>query len=78
MLRLVEAGHEPNDAEAWARRELPAFAAVDDDAVTAFACYLAGLWTYWAVTDDDGGKRHRARLARTYAAWRLGDRAAIA
>ncbi|MER5390091.1 hypothetical protein [Saccharopolyspora sp. NPDC002686] len=71
VLRLVEAGHEPSGAETWARRELPAFAAVDDQTVTAFAAYIAGMWTHWAVTDDEPGKQHRAQLARNYATWRL-------
>ncbi|MGW1677704.1 phosphotransferase family protein [Saccharopolyspora sp. NPDC002376] len=71
VLRLVEAGHEPSDAETWARRELPAFAEADDQTVTTFAAYLAGMWTHWAVTDDEPGKQHRARLARNYATWRL-------
>ncbi|MEV0701672.1 hypothetical protein AB0I53_27680 [Saccharopolyspora sp. NPDC050389] len=71
VLRLVEAGHEPGDAEEWARRELPSFAEANEETVTAFAVYLAGMWTHWAVVNDGPGKKHRARLARDYAAWRL-------
>jgi Phosphotransferase enzyme family len=68
VLRLIEAGHPPDDAEAWAQRELAYFRA---DAMTPFAAYLAGMWTAWAVADpDDVGKRHRSQLARDYLTWR--------
>lgn len=68
VLRLVEAGHTPADAEAWAQRALAYFRA---DSMTAFAAFIAGMWTHWAVSDpDDAGKRHRSQLARDYLAWR--------
>lgn len=69
-LRLVEAGHQPDDALVWAR-SLASFSAVDDRSLTAFAVYVAGLWSYWAVIDPSPGTDHRARLARGYATWRL-------
>jgi len=70
VLRLVEAGHHPADAEAWAR-SLACFSGVDDMALNAFSAYIAGLWSYWASTDDVLGGQHRARIACDYAAWRL-------
>lgn len=70
VLRLVEAGHHPKDAEAWAR-SLSCFSGADRVILNAFSAYVAGLWSYWAVTDDAPGVRHRARIAREYAAWRL-------
>lgn len=70
VLRLVDAGSTPADAEAWAW-SLSCCAGLNDAALTAFAVYVAGMWTYWAVTDDRPGKQHRARLARRYASWRL-------
>lgn len=70
VLRLVEAGHHPEDAEAWAR-SLSCFSGVDRVILNAFSAYVAGLWSYWAVTDEAPGAAHRARLAREYAAWRL-------
>jgi len=70
VLRLIDAGHRPEQAEAWARR-LECFSGVPDATLTAFAVYVAGLWGYWAATDAAPGAGHRARLARDYAAWRL-------
>ncbi|WP_030104199.1 hypothetical protein [Actinoalloteichus caeruleus] len=69
VLRLVEAGHTPHEAETWARTHLSHF--VDDERLTAFATHIAGLWGYWAVTGDISGAHGRARLARDYASWRL-------
>lgn len=70
VLRLVEAGHRPDDAEVWARSQA-CFAGVKCATLSAFSAYVAGLWSYWAITDDVPGAAHRARLAREYAAWRL-------
>lgn len=69
ILRLIEAGHTPDDAETWARAR-DTFADVDEQTLTAFAVYVAGFWTHIAVTDGPGSPR-RASLARDYAAWRL-------
>ncbi|MBB4963076.1 hypothetical protein [Saccharothrix violaceirubra] len=71
VLRLIEAGHDAADAERWARSALPSFAEADDETVTAFACYLAGLWTFWAVDSPGPGVVHRAVLARHYLRYRL-------
>ena len=70
MLRLVEAGHSIEDAEAWAH-ERTSFAGVTDQALTAFAVYVAGLWTHWAVSAPEPGADDRARLACRYASNRL-------
>jgi hypothetical protein len=71
VLRLVEAGHHPADAEAWARTNLACIADADPEFLTAFAVYIAGLWGYWAAIGDISGAPGRARLARGYAGWRL-------
>ncbi|MFR9729099.1 hypothetical protein ACL03H_07715 [Saccharopolyspora sp. MS10] len=71
VLRLIEAGHEPAAAEAWARAHLTGLRGADDAHLTAFAVYLAGMWTHWTSTRTGPGLHHRARLARDYAAWRL-------
>lgn len=64
VLRLIGAGHRPEDAEKWAAANTP-WAAATEDEVTAFAVYVAGLWHYKATS-------HKlTRLARTYAGWRL-------
>lgn len=70
-LRLVEAGHTPAEAEAWARRSLTSIAEISENTLTAWAVHLAGMWGYWAAMDDEDGKQHRARLARDYLTWRL-------
>jgi hypothetical protein len=64
VLRLMGAGQRPADAERWAAAHTPWSTATEDD-VTAFAVYVAGLWNYKATTEK------LARLARTYAGWRL-------
>ncbi|KAA5828437.1 hypothetical protein F1721_28780 [Saccharopolyspora hirsuta] len=70
VLRLIEAGHHPGEAERWARAHLVHF--TDGEHLTAFAMHIAGLWGYWAATGDISGAPGRAQLARTYAAWRCG------
>ncbi len=70
MLRLVEAGHSIDEAEAWAY-ERTSFSGITDRALTAFAVYIAGLWTHWAVSAPEPGADDRARLACQYASWRL-------
>lgn len=71
VLRLIEGGHARADAEAWVGANVACFSYADDECLTAFAVYLAGLWGYWAATGDISGAQGRARVARTYAAWRL-------
>ncbi|MEX5712748.1 phosphotransferase [Parafrankia sp. FMc6] len=68
VIRLVDAGHSPAAAEAWAA-ERPSWTS-NGDALTAFAAFVAGLWTYRAVTDGADGPWVQA--ARDYAAWRVG------
>ncbi len=67
-IRLVDAGHSPREAEAWAAQRTGL--TVGDDALTAFAAFVAGLWTYRAATGGPSGQWVRA--ARDYAAWRTG------
>jgi hypothetical protein len=72
VIRLVEAGHTPDQAEEWART-LRTWSGIDGKAVTAFALFVAGLWTYRAAADNVPGMNGRARIAREYAAWRLAE-----
>jgi hypothetical protein len=65
VIRLVDAGHSPAEAEAWAWQHTCWAEATDED-ITAFAVYVAGLWTYKAAATDE-----IARMARLYADWRL-------
>ncbi|KJE23717.1 hypothetical protein FF36_01902 [Frankia torreyi] len=70
VIRLVGAGHEPADAERWAAR-LDCWT-VAPDTLTAFACYVAGLWTLRATQTGGSAAAWRARSARRYAATRQG------
>lgn len=70
VIRLIEAGHDPEQAEAWGG-SLRSWSNVDDTALTAFAVYVAGLWTQLAGTGRNSGAVRRAKIAREYASWRL-------
>ncbi|MGW7537658.1 phosphotransferase [Amycolatopsis sp. NPDC054798] len=70
VVRLIAAGHEPNQAEEWAAR-MPSWSARTDKAVTAFACYVAGLWGYRAATGPFPGATRLAAAAQQYARHRL-------
>jgi hypothetical protein len=72
VIRLVEAGHKPDQAEEWAHT-LRTWSGIDGKAVNAFAAFVAGLWTYRAVTGNVPGMNGRASIAREYAAWRLAE-----
>ena len=64
VIRLVGAGHHPADAESWARSHT-CWGDASSESVTAFAVYVAGLWSAKAT-------EFLARTARGYADWRLG------
>ncbi len=70
VLRLIEAGRDPADAQACGR-SLRFLSDVDTGTLAAFSIYVAGLWTYWAASWTTPGAAHRARLARDHAAWHL-------
>ncbi|MCK9923175.1 hypothetical protein MXD61_15070 [Frankia sp. AgPm24] len=68
VIRLIQVGHTPHDAEAWAATR-PGWP-TDGATLTAFAALVAGLWTYREATEGTGGPWVHA--ARDYAAWRVG------
>ncbi|CAO5175054.1 Aminoglycoside phosphotransferase domain-containing protein [Frankia sp. AiPs1] len=68
VIRLIDAGHTPHDAEEWAAAR-PGWP-TDSAALTAFAALVAGLWTYREAVEGAGGPWVRA--ARNYAAWHVG------
>jgi hypothetical protein len=70
VVRLIAAGHEPEEAEEWAAT-MPPWSARTDKAVTAFACYVAGLWGYRAATAPFPGATRLGTAARQYARYRL-------
>lgn len=70
VVRLIAAGHAPAIAETWATT-VPAWSARTDEGVTAFACYVAGLWGYRAATAPFPGATRLTTAARDYAQYRL-------
>ena len=64
VVRLITAGHTAASAEAWASAHT-CWASAPPESVTAFAVYIAGLWTGKAAAEP------LARPARDYARWRL-------
>ncbi|HEX5407924.1 MAG TPA: hypothetical protein VFX16_37130 [Pseudonocardiaceae bacterium] len=74
-LRLTGSGYTHAEAYQWARRR-KGWAATDTDtlaeSVTAWAVYVAGLWSWFAVQDGVlAFAEYRANLVRSYAAWCL-------
>ncbi|WP_410642131.1 phosphotransferase family protein [Amycolatopsis sp. lyj-346] len=70
VVRLIAAGHEPRAAEAWAET-VAGWPPRSDGAVTAFACYVAGLWSYRAVTTPFPGATRLSEAAQSYLRYRL-------
>jgi hypothetical protein len=71
VLRLIEAGHTPAEAEHWAAG-IEVWAAVPDEARTAFAVAVLGIWEF---LQRDSPLPHRERLtaaARSWVRHRLG------
>ncbi|SHG86536.1 aminoglycoside phosphotransferase/kinase family protein [Streptoalloteichus hindustanus] len=70
VIRLIGAGHTPEQAEKWAGT-VPGWHTASEEALTAFAAYVSGLWRYRAITAPAPGGAARATTAQTYAAHRL-------
>ncbi|SFB54611.1 Phosphotransferase enzyme family protein [Amycolatopsis marina] len=70
VVRLVAAGFGPREAEEWAA-SVPRWSTGSDKAVTAFACYVAGLWGYRAATAPFPGATRLSNAATRYARYRL-------
>lgn len=70
VIRLVAAGHAPRDAEEWAAT-VPSWASRSEEAVTAFASYVAGLWGYRAATSPFPGATRLRLAAEGYLKHRL-------
>jgi hypothetical protein len=65
VLRLIDAGHTPAEAERWAAG-VPAWAGADQTAVTEFASTMAAMWKERANTRP---APHRHRLADIATEW---------
>ncbi|WP_432854936.1 hypothetical protein ACQPXB_21230 [Amycolatopsis sp. CA-161197] len=70
VIRLIAAGHAPADAERWAEGAR-SWANATSEALSAFACYVAGLWSYRCVTDAFPGADRLSSAAKDYVAHRL-------
>ncbi|GAA1940076.1 phosphotransferase [Amycolatopsis minnesotensis] len=70
VIRLVAAGHAPREAEEWAVT-VPSWSSRSEEAVTAFACYVAGLWGYRAATSPFPGATRLRLAAEKYLKYRL-------
>ncbi|UVS77545.1 phosphotransferase family protein [Actinokineospora sp. UTMC 2448] len=69
IVRLIERGHFPAEAESWARSR-GTWSADAEAALTPWAVYLAGMWTSWVRQGRCTATR--AALAQRYMRWRLG------
>ncbi|WP_207126743.1 hypothetical protein [Actinocatenispora comari] len=70
LIRLIDAGHTPEQAEQWAHT-VPVYAAAPPDAITAMAAATAGLWTRHAATSAHVRQHELARVAQRWAQVRL-------
>jgi hypothetical protein len=71
LLRLIDAGHSPADAERWAA-DVEAWAAASEENRTAFAVAVLGIWEF---LQRDQPLPHRERLtdaARRWVRYRFG------
>jgi hypothetical protein len=71
-LRLTASGHTHADAIRWLRERASWYSDTLVEPLTAWAVFVAGLWSWFAVQDNalDGAIR-RAQTARDYATWCL-------
>jgi hypothetical protein len=65
IIRLINAGHAPDEAEHWAA-SIPAWRAASDTAQSAFAVGVLGLWEWLEHSDP---MSHRSRLTNAARIW---------
>lgn len=70
LIRLIEAGHTPAQAEAWAART-PAWAGANPDVVTGFAVSIFGLWEYLQLMRPLPNRPAAAAAARDWTRYRI-------
>ena len=70
VVRLIDRGHPPGQAERWAA-ETAAWSEAGDEDLTSFAVALLGMWTYLEFRDPQPHRRRLTEAARTWARHRL-------
>ncbi|MEV0440962.1 aminoglycoside phosphotransferase [Streptomyces spectabilis] len=71
VLRLMEAGHTAQAADAWAREQFTSWAAAPHASVAAFSDANARTWDEIARNDPQDWKKHMGRLAHDWVTyWR--------
>jgi hypothetical protein len=65
-LHMIRSGHHPKDAEEWGKN-VPAFAAADDEAVSAFVAANAAIWTEISQADPQPWKAEVADASYRWA-----------
>jgi len=72
ITRLIEAGHTPADAEAWAQ-ELPVWQQAPSETRTALAVAIWGIWEYLERHQPLAHRTALTAAAREWARFRLAD-----
>lgn len=70
VIRMMEAGHTPESAEAWAAT-MPSWGEADPDAVTAFSVAVFGMWEYLRLTRPSRARKSATAAARRWVEHRL-------
>ncbi|WP_086665166.1 phosphotransferase [Lentzea kentuckyensis] len=71
VLRLIQAGHDPHAAETWAE-SIPAWREANDEARTAFAIAVLGVWEFKQRDDPLPHREKLTAAARIWVKHRLG------
>jgi hypothetical protein len=69
VLRLLAAGHQPDEAEAWAA-QLPAWACAAREAVDTFAIISLRMWDEIATDDPQPWKTRMKAMVQKWVAFR--------
>jgi hypothetical protein len=70
VIRLIAAGHTPNDAEHWAE-QVPSWHTATEDARTAFAVAVWGIWEHLRQRHPLPHRTGLTAAARTWADYRM-------
>ena len=70
VVRLIDQGHTPEQAELWATGTI-AWSEATPEALTAFAVVLLGMWTYLHHADPQPQRRRITEAAHAWARYRF-------